>query len=91
MIKIKIISQAGTVFDSEVQHITLPGALGLFSIYPKHAPLLSKLNKGNIVCFLSDEEKSEFPIQSGFIEVKNNEVLVCVELLDSQKYLDNHE
>jgi len=90
MIKIKIISQAGTVFESDVKHVIFPGAVGRFSIYPMHASLLSTLVKGDIVCFLSEEEKTIFPIQSGFVEVKNDEVLVCVELNKDHNLVINH-
>jgi F-type H+-transporting ATPase subunit epsilon len=91
MIKIKIISQAGTVFDGEVLHVLFPGTVGRFAIYPKHAPLLSSLVKGNIICFLPEEEKAVFPIQRGFVEIKKDEALVCVELVNGHNFVLNDE
>ena len=79
MIKIKILSPTGTVYDGNVTHVTFPGALGSFSVYPSHAPIISTLVKGNIVCFSSDGEKQTISIQSGFTEVKNDRITVCVE------------
>ena len=82
--KIKILSQAGTVFDGEATHIAFPGVIGRFTVYPLHAPILSALKKGDIECFVLDEEKIVFPIQSGFVEVLNNQAMVCVELTNEQ-------
>lgn len=78
-INIKILSPTGTVFDGNVAHVTFPGEVGLFSVYPQHAPIISSLVKGSIICFPDSGEPQTFPIQSGFVEVKNNQISVCVE------------
>lgn len=78
-INIKILSPTGTIFDGEVLHVTFPGEIGSFSVYPQHAPIISSLVKGHIVCFPTDGEQQAFPIQSGFVEVKNDRISVCVE------------
>ena len=80
MIKIKLFSPAGVLFDGDVAHVTFPGEVGRFSVYPLHAPIISTLKKGAIACFSDDEKKTVFNIQSGFVEVKNDEATVCVEL-----------
>jgi F-type H+-transporting ATPase subunit epsilon len=81
MIKMKIHSVTGTVFDGEVAHVTFPGEMGRFAVFPMHAPILSNLIRGDIVCFAANEEKTAFAIRSGFAEVKNNQASACVELL----------
>ncbi|MDR2776331.1 MAG: ATP synthase F1 subunit epsilon, partial [Tannerella sp.] len=80
-INIKILSPAGTIYDGEVRHVTFPGETGSFAVYPSHAPIISTLVKGNIVCFTENEEKQIFPIWNGFVEVLNNRATVCVERL----------
>lgn len=90
MLKVKIISQEGTVFDGEATHVLFPGTIGRFSIYPAHAPILSSLVKGNIICFTPDEEKAVFPIQNGYMELNNNEALVCIELVKGHNLIINH-
>jgi len=88
-INIKILSPTGTVYDGNVSHVTFPGEIGLFSVYPQHAPIISSLVKGNIVCFPTDGEQQAFPIQSGFVEVKDNHISVCVEQ-DIKQANDQH-
>lgn len=79
MIKMTILSPAGTVFDGNVAHVTFPGEAGSFSVYPLHAPIISTLIKGNIICYTSDSEKKTIPVQSGLVEVKDDRITVCIE------------
>jgi F-type H+-transporting ATPase subunit epsilon len=79
MIDIKILSPLGTIYDGKVSHVTFPGAMGAFAVYPSHAPIVSTLVKGNIVCFPGNGEKQTFAVRNGFVEVKNDRATVCVE------------
>ncbi|MDR2915708.1 MAG: ATP synthase F1 subunit epsilon [Tannerella sp.] len=79
MINIKIFSPTGNIYDGNVSHVTFPGELGSFSVYPSHAPIISTLVKGHIVCFPPEGEKQMISIESGFVEVKENQITVCVE------------
>ena len=60
--------------------ISLPGTMGKFAILDNHAPLVSVLGKGNIYLTKKNEENISFSIDSGFVEVNNNIVKVCVEI-----------
>lgn len=80
MIDIQIVSPSGTIYDGKVSHVTFPGEAGSFAVYPSHAPIISTLVKGNIVCFPENDEKQIFPIRNGFAAIKNNRATVCVEL-----------
>lgn len=78
-IEVKIVSPKGEVFSGDVLHITLPGVVSSFAVYPRHAALISALEKGDIKCVTTDNEERRFPITSGFVEVKDDVVTVCVE------------
>ncbi len=75
---IRIISPEGTLFEGEVTHATLPGTAGSFSVYPLHAPLISSLEKGAVRYWPNDHEE-RIDIESGFVEVKEDRITVCVE------------
>ena len=79
MLSIKILSPSGCIYEGKATHVSFPGELGSFSVYPFHAPLVSTLVKGNIVCFLPDEDKQTFSIDSGFVEVAANQIIACIE------------
>jgi F-type H+-transporting ATPase subunit epsilon len=84
MIKIKIHSPTGTIYDGSVTHVTFPGEVGSFSVYPLHAPIISTLVQGDIICYVSDNEKKTIAVQSGFVEVKDNLAIVCIEQTSEQ-------
>lgn len=73
-----IVSPEKTLFKGEVSDVTLPGIKGIFMVLPKHAPLLSSLEKGTIK-YTTSEGEQLLEIAGGFVEVKKNEVSVCVE------------
>lgn len=75
---LEIISPKGLLFKGEINAITFPGSAGSFDVLPHHAPLISALKKGTIL-FESKGEKKEQAIESGFVEVMDDHVSVCVE------------
>lgn len=66
-------------FKGNVENVLVPGELGEFEILMNHAPIISTLIKGRIVYTIGSEKK-EITINGGFVEVKKNEVNLCVEL-----------
>jgi len=79
MLQVKILAYSGTVFEGKVKHVTFPGELGSFAVYPKHAPIISTLIKGKIVCFPANGDKQVIPVQSGFVEVNRDRITACIE------------
>ena len=66
------------IFSSgEVEHVTLPGTMGSFTILPQHAPIISSLQAGILSYVTKDGEHSE-EIRGGFVEMNDNKVSVCV-------------
>ncbi|MCL2652057.1 MAG: F0F1 ATP synthase subunit epsilon [Candidatus Azobacteroides sp.] len=76
--KLNIISPEKILFSGEVSSVTLPGAMGSFTILKDHAPIISKLGEGTITYSFDGNEVS-LPVKDGFIEAKRNIVTVCVE------------
>lgn len=75
---LNIISPERIVYDGKANRVTLPGTKGLFTILPHHAPIVSSLRAGRLVYWVENEEKS-LEIQSGFVEMSNECVSVCIE------------
>ena len=74
---VTIVSPEKELFNGEVQSIELPGKLGRFEVLENHAPLISTLVAGKIVCAGTDS--LEIDIKGGFVEINKNKVAVCVE------------
>jgi F-type H+-transporting ATPase subunit epsilon len=77
---LEILTPEKKLFSGNVYGVQLPGITGLFEVLDRHAPLVSALKAGRLK-ILKDKNNhlSYFEIQSGFVEVINNNVTVLVE------------
>lgn len=76
---LNIVSPEKEIFDGEVNSVTLPGVVGVFTILPRHAPVASILKAGLLSYVDATGSEHELEIQGGFIEMNNNAVSVCVD------------
>ena len=79
MLKLKIVTPEKVVYDGNADNVTVPGTLGSFEILTDHAPIVSSLEPGNVKYSLSGKSQ-EISILGGFVEVRRNEVDVCVDI-----------
>jgi F-type H+-transporting ATPase subunit epsilon len=77
---LQLISPTGMLFSGEVFSVSLPGEKGAFAVFPMHAPIISNLTKGYVKYHTGDKEEQKVAVASGFAEVNDNRVTVCVEL-----------
>lgn len=75
---VSILSPLKSLFQGDATSVNLPGKVGAFTILENHAPIVSTLDKG-VITITNKEEISEIEIVSGFVEVHDNEVTICVE------------
>lgn len=79
MLTLKIVSPEKIEFDGEVESVLVPGTMGQFEILTDHAPIISTLQDG-FVEYGINGVKTRIDILGGFVEVKKNEVSLCVEV-----------
>ena len=79
VIQLHIVSPEGTLVEQAVSAVTLPGTIGPFEVLKDHAALISSLTKGDIV-YVTDGRENRVPIAEGFVEVRGNQVVACVEV-----------
>ncbi len=72
-----VISPEKILFQEQVHGLVCPMTNGEMGILPGHAPFLGKLGIG-LVQLRSETKDLVFAIDSGFVEVKNNEVSLLV-------------
>lgn len=78
--KIEILTPEKKLFSGDAYGIQLPGISGSFEVLEKHAPMVSALGAGVVKILLDKTGKSSsYKINSGFVEVLNNQVSVLVE------------
>ena len=78
-IALHILSPEGTLVKADVSLVTLPGIVSPFTVLPGHAALVTALVAGDIR-YVTDDKEERLHIQEGFVEVKDNQVKVCVEV-----------
>ena len=79
MITLTILSPGGTLCSAQVEKVSFPGAKGLFTVYPEHAPLLSSLLPGTIEWTAAD---GSVAVRAGCVRVHDDNVEACVEVLN---------
>lgn len=78
--KLEIITPVKLYYSGEVSIVNLPGIEGHFTLLENHAPIIVALGKGKI-SYRDESGFSEFYIENGIVEVKQNQVTVCTELM----------
>ena len=78
--KVEIISPNGTLYSGEASSVTVPSMMGPFTLLEHHAAIVSVLEAGMVSLNDDKGESQDFAIKGGFVEVKKNEVSLCVEV-----------
>ena len=79
ILNLTIASPEGILFQGKVDSVKLPGTKSAFMVLPLQAPIISSLSKG-IVTYTQGNESTSVDIKGGFVQVKSNDVSVCVEI-----------
>ena len=74
---LRILSTEKTLFNGPVDLVELPGSCGRFTVLEGHAPLISTLEKGEVV-YKKEEQEIRVEITGGIAEVRDNRVAVCI-------------
>jgi F-type H+-transporting ATPase subunit epsilon len=80
--KLEIITPDTKVYEGDIKSVKVPGQKGSFQVLKDHAPIISTLDKGNVVVVDQDGIEKIFEITGGVIEVKANKIIL---LADSVK------
>lgn len=79
MLRLKIVSPEKVIYNGEVESVKVPGTQGAFEILNNHAPIISSLGDGRVE-FTASQGLQSIDVHGGFVEVKKNEVCLCVEV-----------
>lgn len=74
---LKIISAEDILFEGEVSSVTLPGAMGSFTVLQNHASLISTLTSG-VIAYVENGEQNKIDVEGGLVDVDKNVVSVCI-------------
>ncbi len=84
---LEILTPEARLISDEVEYVACPGILGQFGILGDHIPLLSALGVGRLDHRTGHKEGSFF-VSGGFVEVRNNKVVVLAEVAEAAGEID---
>ena len=75
----EIVTPNGVIFNGKAQEATLPGSEGEFGVLPKHVSTVTTLDAGIVDFIREDGTKESVVINSGFVNVSENNVSVLIQ------------
>lgn len=79
LLNVEIVSPQQQVFQGKATIVDVPGKLSPFQILYNHAPIFSTLDCGIVRVVDQDNNSNYFAINTGFVEVSNNNISIVVE------------
>ena len=88
MIKFKIVTPDGIMYDDAVDQVTIPTAMGQITVLPNHIPLISVLAAGELV-IKKDDELTNLAVSSGVLEVRpGSELYIVADTAERAEQID---
>ena len=85
---VDIVSPSKQVFSGKVVSLTAPGTEGNFQILYNHADFLTSLTYGEIKLVIDDNTVIHYATSGGFLEVKDNKVIILAETIEKSDEID---
>jgi F-type H+-transporting ATPase subunit epsilon len=86
-IKLDIVTAERSVYSDEVDIVIAPGIDGELGILPRHTPLMTMLQPGELIARKGNEEYS-LAISGGFLEVRPDRVIVLADSAERAEEID---
>ncbi len=84
---LEVISAERQVYSDEVEMVVAPGAEGQLGILPRHAPLMTVLQPGEVL-IRKDGEETYLALTGGFMEVMGNRVTILADACERSEEID---
>jgi F-type H+-transporting ATPase subunit epsilon len=85
---IEIITPGRGVFSGQVTSFSGPGVEGGFQVLASHAPFLTAIGVGRLVVKGTDGADTRYATTGGFVEVRDNKVVVLAEAVERSDEID---
>jgi len=79
-IALRVVSAEAELFSGEVRHLVAPATMGEVGIHPRHAPLLTRLNPGEIRIVDQRGDEDFIYVSGGILEVQPSVVTVLADV-----------
>jgi F-type H+-transporting ATPase subunit epsilon len=87
-IHVDVVSAEEAIFSGEAEFVVLPGVMGELGVYPKHTPLITQIQPGQVRIKVPGQEEQIVFVQGGFLEVQPDVVTVLSDTAIRARDLD---
>ena len=87
-IHVDIVSAEGEIFSGEAAMVFAPAVMGDIGIAPRHAPLLTNINPGEVRVQTADGQELSIYVSGGALEVQPHLVTILADTAVRAKDLD---
>ena len=88
-VHVDVVSAEELLFSGLAEMVVVPGMMGELGIYPRHAPLLTRIKPGSVRIKRPDQETDEFIyVSGGMLEVQPSLVTILSDTAIRAKDLD---
>jgi F-type H+-transporting ATPase subunit epsilon len=80
-VHVDVVSAEESIFSGLAEMVVVPGEQGELGIYPRHAPLLTRIKPGSVRIKLADKQGEEalIYVSGGILEVQPNVITVLAD------------
>ncbi len=79
-VHVDVVSAEESIFSGLAEIVIVPGEMGELGIYPRHAPLLTRIKPGSVRLKLPDQsEETLIYVSGGMLEVQPNLVTILAD------------
>ncbi|MBI5659127.1 MAG: F0F1 ATP synthase subunit epsilon [Nitrosomonadales bacterium] len=79
-IHVDVVSAEESLFSGVAEVVVVPGEMGELGIYPRHAPLLTRIKPGSVRLKIPDQSKEELIyVSGGMLEVQPSVVTILAD------------
>lgn len=88
-IHVDVVSAEESIFSGVAEFVSIPAEMGEIGVYPRHAPMLSRVKPGSVRIKIPDQpEEILFYVSGGIVEVQPNVVTILSDTAIRGKDLD---
>jgi len=86
---VDVVSAESSLFSGVVEFLVAPAAMGEVGIYPRHAPLITRIKAGSVRLKLPDRDEEELIyVSGGLLEVQPSVVTILADTAVRGRDLD---
>ena len=86
-LKLEIVTPAGVTYSEDVSMVTMPAVDGQIGVFPKHIPLMTRIEPGEIIV-LRNGTQDFLAVGGGLVEITGDHVGILTDMAVAAKDID---